>query len=319
MFKVAVTDNRFPHYDEELAELKKCGAELFLCPDSHGDEILEYIYDADALLVNQFKMTANIIKKLNKCRIISRYGVGYDNVDLKAAKEMNIPVGRVPDYCFEEVGEHALCLLLAAARKLVAIDNRVRKGNWNIHSRLAIPRIAGSVLGIIGYGGTGRAFHRKASGLGFGKILVDDPIFKQSKDDTALKASFETVINESDYISLHIPFIPENKSLINASVLSAMKNTAVLINTSRGGVVDTRALINALKNGTIMAAGLDVFEEEPPLNYNELLKLDNAVLSDHCAYYSESSLSELKRKAALNIVDVLNGGKPRYPVEYNGN
>ena len=314
--KVAVTDDRFKHYQEEEEVLSKCGAELFVCPECKGEEILEYIVDADGLLVNQFKLTGDIISRLDKCRIISRYGIGYDNVDIEAARAKGIPVSRVPDYCFDEVGEHALGMILALSRNLTLIDRKVRAGEWNIHPDTDMPRLAGSTLGIIGYGGTGQALHRKAFGIGFGRILLCDPVLDKKENEKlyAEVSSFDTVIKESDYISVHVPYNRQNDHLIDLSVLEKMKKTAVLINTSRGRVVDNDALFKALKEKRIRGAGIDVFDFEPPRQKEKFSGLENLVVSDHCAYYSNSSISDLKISAALNIADVFMGKPPRFPV-----
>lgn len=314
--KVAVTDDRFRHYQEEEEVLGKCGAELFVCPECEGEEILEYIADADGLLVNQFKMTGNIINQLQKCRIISRYGIGYDNVDIEAAKARGIPVARVPDYCFEEVGEHALGMMLAVSRNLTVIDRKVRAGEWNIHPDTDMPRLAGSTLGIIGYGSTGRALHRKTAGIGFGRVLLCDPVLDKAEGKKlhAEITSFDKLISESDYISVHVPYNEQNDHLIDSAALAKMKKTAVLINTSRGRVVDNPALFSSLKEKRIRGAGIDVFDSEPPKFREKFSGLENLIVSDHCAYYSNSSVSDLKIKAALNIADVFMGKPPRFPV-----
>ena len=315
--KIAVTDDRFSSYSEENEILSPFGGELLICPPCTGNEILKYISDADALLVNQYKMTAEIIAGLEKCRIISRYGIGYDNVDIDAATGKKIWVARVPDYCFDEVGEHALAMLLASARQLSVIDARVRQGDWNIHPGLTIPRIAGSTLGILGFGHTGQAFARKCSGIGFGRVLVCDPYVSESSvlhQLKAEKADFDILLSESDYLSLHVPYNSTTRHLIGQSAFIRMKPSAVLINTSRGAVVDTEALYAALSDGEISGAALDVFEDEPPVLTEKIRNIPGLLVSDHSAYYSTSSLSELKKKTALNVLDVLSGKIPRYPV-----
>ncbi|MBN1648137.1 MAG: C-terminal binding protein [Spirochaetales bacterium] len=312
--KIAVTDDRFSSYVEEEEILSDYTDQLLVCPPCEGEEILEYIADADALLVNQYKMTASIIRQLEKCRILSRYGIGYDNVDIDAATGRNIWVARVPDYCFDEVGEHALAMLLALARQLPLIDAGVRRGEWNIHVKLDIPRVAGSTLGILGFGGTGRAFARKCSGIGFGRVLVCDPFIADDSVFPGERVSFEELLEESDYLSLHIPYNSSTRHIINRSALARMKKSAVLINTSRGAVVDTNALYQALAERSVAAAGLDVFEDEPPVLTEKIRSIPGLLVSDHSAYYSSSSIAELKKKAALNIVDVFEDKAPGYPV-----
>ncbi|MBN2510225.1 MAG: C-terminal binding protein [Spirochaetales bacterium] len=315
-YKVLVTDDRHGFYHVERDILGKIGAELEVLPDGDPEALVDRLASADALLLNQMNLSASVIPRLKRCRIISRYGSGYDNVDVEAATAMGIWVSRVPDYCYPEVAEHALALLLAAVRHVPAIHTRILEGGWNLHSGLGMSRIRGKVLGIIGYGGTGRSFHHAASGLGFSRVLICD--HRVTKSDIAFGEAeivdFDTLIRQADIISLHIPFREENRHLINAAAISAMKTSAVLINTSRGGIVDTSALGHGLKTGQIAAAGIDVFEKEPPEGLHPLVDCENAVLSDHCAYYSEESIIELKEKAAHNVARVLCGEAPVYPV-----
>ena len=316
MYRVVVTDDRHGFYHVERDILAGVGAEIEILPHGSPQDLLPFLIEADALLANQLTLSAGTIECLERCRVISRYGTGYDNVDIEAATRKGIWVTRVPDYCYPEVAEHALGLLLSSVRKIPSIHSRVREGAWNLHTGLGMSRIRGKVLGIIGYGGTGRSFHRVASGLGFSRVLICD--HRVTKSDIAFGegeiVDLSALLKESDIVSLHIPYREENRHLINAGALKQMKPSAVLINTSRGGIVDTKALAHALKTGVIAGAGVDVFEKEPPGGLVDLTGCDNIVLSDHCAYYSEESIIELKEKAARNIADVLSGKTPRYPV-----
>ncbi|MCK4542536.1 MAG: C-terminal binding protein [Spirochaetales bacterium] len=310
MYKILVTDDRFGSYEVEEEVLRPLGAEVIL----PGKGFSRDLKTADGVLLNQFPLTAKHIETMDRCKVISRYGTGYDNVDVAAATSKGIWVARVPDYCYEEVADHALALLLSCARRIPFTDRKVREGAWNIHAGLGASRIRGKVLGIIGYGGTGRMFHRKASVLGFSRILVCD--HHAGINDLAVPhgeiAGCDRLLAESDFISLHIPMREENHHLIDESAINLMKHTAILINTSRGGIVETEALVTALKEKRLDSAGLDVYEQTPP--DASLLALDNVVLTDHCAYYSRESLIELKTKAARNIVAVLSGREPVYPV-----
>ncbi len=316
MYKVVVTDDRHGFYHVERDILGSINAEVEILPEGSSGEILPFLADADALLANQMTLSADVINILEKCRVISRYGSGYDNVDIDAATGKGIWVARVPDYCYPEVAEHALGLMLSAVRKIPAIHSRIQNGGWNLHTGFGMSRIRGKVLGIVGYGGTGRSFHKVASGLGFSRVLISD--HRVTKSDIAFGegeiVDMETLLSQSDIISLHIPYREENRHLIDEDALRQMKPSAVLINTSRGGIVDNKALVHALRTGVIAGAGIDVYEEEPPNDPGGLSACENAVLSDHCAYYSEESIIELKEKAAKNIVRVLEGNDPLYPV-----
>ncbi len=315
-YLIVVTDDRYGNYDEEREVLKRIGAELKITNCSSESEVIDVVRDADGVLVNLAPITKRVIDAMNKCRVISRYGVGYDNVDVEAATDRGIWVARVPDYSFEDVSDHALALLLGAVRKIVYKDRKIREGKWNIREEQPIFRVRGRVLGLIGYGAIARTLHRKVSGLGLSEVLVYDPFVDESiiKQAGAKKVPFEDVLKRSDYISIHVPLNSDTKHMFSKNEFSLMKSNAIVVNTSRGPVIDEKALINALRSGVISYACLDVFETEPLPEGHPLKSLDNVILTDHTGYYSEESLVELKTKAARNIVEVLKGKKPVYPV-----
>lgn len=317
---VLVSDDRFgKDYGVEEAVLSEAGMRLELLGDESDESFLKAARNADGILVNLRKLDERAIRGLGRCRVLSRYGVGYDNVDLAAASAAGIWVANVPDYSIEEVSDQALALLLACARLIVVKDRAVRSGQWNYRAGIRINRIAGSTLGIIGYGSIARRFHCKAAALGFGEVLVYDPFVAADAIEGAgaKKAELADLAAKSDYISVHAPLTPDTKHLVGAGLIGRMKPNATLINTSRGPLVDEMALAAALQSGKIRAAGLDVFETEPLPADSPLRGLDNAVLSDHCSYYSEEAIVELKEKAARNIVAALRDGKPLYPVNRN--
>jgi len=261
-------------------------------------------------------MTKDIITTLKNCKIISRYGVGYDNVDIESATQKGIWVSNVPDYSIEDVSDQALALLLGNIRKIAYKDRMIRKGEWNLHSNQPNHRMKGAVLGLIGYGAIAKRFHEKTSAFGFAKVLVYDPFIKREiiANKGASPKELNALLSESDYISIHVPLNNTSNKMIGEKQIGLMKKNSILINTSRGGVIDEQALSNALIKKQIAGAGLDVFEKEPIPKNSPLLKLDNITLSDHTGWYSEESLKELKTKAATNILAVLEGGKPIYPV-----
>ena len=315
-FNVVVTDDRFGSYREEQEVLAPLGAGLEVKNLGGPPDAIAALRHADAILVNLFPLTAQIISELEKCRVISRYGVGYDNVDVDAATRKGIWVARVPDYCHEEASDQSLALLLACVRKIAYKDRKIRQGAWNLHGDQPTGRIAGKTLGIVGYGRVGRAVHRKVGGFGLGRVLVCDPTEDPEiiRAAGARKVGLRELIEQSDFISLHVPLKPDTLHLIGRSELAQMKPGVILINCSRGPVVDEQALAEALVSGHIGGAGLDVFETEPLPVHSALRSLDNVVLSDHAGWYSEESVVELKRKAARNVAAVLGGGTPLYPV-----
>lgn len=315
-FTVVIADNRYSAYDEEKAVLSEVDAEVRIFPSQSPEEARAAFADADAILVNLFPMTAEIIDGLPKCRVISRYGVGYDNVAVEAATRRGIWVTFVPDYCFEEVADHALALLLCCIRKVGYKDRMIRQGKWNVHRNQPAYRVEGKTLGILGYGNAAHTLLRKVSGLGFGRVLMCDPYVRAStiKAAGAVPVDLATLLMESEYISVHVPLTAETRHMIGRAELALVKPGAILVNTARGPVLDEAALADALREGRLGGAGLDVFETEPLPAESPLRDLDNVVFTDHAGWYSEESLVELKTKAARNAVAVLSGKVPPYPV-----
>ncbi len=315
-FTAVIADDRYAAYEEETRVLAEVGAAVRVFSSSSISEAREAFAAADAILVNLFPMTAEVIEGLPKCRVISRYGVGYDNVAVEAATRRGIWVAFVPDYCFEEVADHALALLLGCIRKIGYKDRMIREGRWNLHKDQPCHRIEGRTLGILGYGNAAHTLLRKVSGLGFGRLLMCDPYVRAStiKAAGALPVDLPTLLAESDYISVHVPLTTETRHMIGRPELARVKRGAILVNTARGPVLDEGAVADALRDGRLGAAGLDVFEEEPLPADSPLRKLDNVIFTDHAGWYSEESVVELKTKAARNAAAVLAGGRPLYPV-----
>ncbi|RKX89820.1 MAG: C-terminal binding protein [Spirochaetes bacterium] len=315
-YKVVVTDDRYGSYKEENEVLSELGIEVEVHDFKDKTEAKKVLRDADAVLVNLFPMTKEIILSMDKCKVINRYGVGYDNVDVKAATEKGIWISRVPDYSMEDTSDHALAHLFNCVRKITYRDRMIREGKWDLHKDWPSFRVAGKTLGLIGFGNISKTLFRKVSGLGLGTILVYDPYV----DDTAIiKAGgtpvpLEELLKESDYVSIHAPLTEETEGMIGSSEFRLMKNSAVIINTSRGPIIDEDALYSALKGGKIAAAGIDVYKTEPLPEASPLRSLDNITFTDHAGWYSEESIVELKTKAARNILEVLKGNKPVYPV-----
>lgn len=327
--KIVISDDRFGWNDEETRVFRDfyvpgLGKAELVTADCHTQaELIAACSGAGAVLLNQAPMTAEVIAALPECRVISRYGIGYDNVDVEAAAAAGIWVTNVPGYCTEEVAEHALGLLLSCVRAIPARDRLVRQGGWNLNA--PVKRVSGTTLGIVGFGATGRAFWEKARGLNFSRVLVADPraeaklaALDGAHEGAYLKkteaAPFEEVLRRADFISFHVPLNETTRHCVNAQSIALMKDGVILVNTSRGAVIDEAALAAALAGGKVAAAGLDVFEHEPFLPEHPFLTLPNAVLSDHGAYYSAESVSELKTRTALNAREVLEGRIPRTPV-----
>ncbi len=308
--RVFVVGPGYTDYDTEGALLAPYGVTAVETVAPEDADFLDVIAQADAILVREARIDRAVIERLARCRVIVRYGIGLDNVDLEAARERHIYVANTPGYGLDEVSTHALALLLAVARRVVTRDRAIRTGTWDVGRREPMYPVSGRVVGVVGFGGIARAFVDKMRAFAPARTLVFDPYVDALPDGT-LGVDLATLCREADLISLHAPLTPETRHLIGADELALMRPTTILVNTSRGGLVDESALAEALAAGRLFGAGLDVFEREPPPPDHPFRRLDNVVLSDHTAWYSEASVRELQRRAAEEVARVLAGQVPR--------
>jgi D-3-phosphoglycerate dehydrogenase len=243
---------------------------------------------------------------MTRCKGIVRYGIGLDNIDLDEARKKGIPVRNVPDYCVDEVADHTIALALSAQRQIVSVFNRLKEGTWKITPPHPLPPLRQSVLGLVGFGRIGRLVAERGRAFGM-TVMVSDPVVSEAELRQAgvTPATFDRIVRESDVISLHCPLTETTRHLINEATLRLMKPTAILVNTSRGGLVDLDAVVGALQSGLIAGAALDVFEQEPLPANHKFLKLPNAIATSHVAWYSSASIQELQRRAALLAVELL--------------
>lgn len=309
---VVVTDLDQPSLAEEEAVSAAEGFELVRAECRTEEEVIRAGKGADGLIVQYAPITRAVFEALPDLKVVGRYGVGVDTIDVDAATEFGVAVCNVPDYGTEDVSDHAVALALSVARGVVGLDRAMRGGNYSLAPVQPLHRVAGRVFGVVGLGLIGAATARKASGVGY-EAIGFDPLHEAgtTTPDGTKVVTFDELISRSDVVSLHVPLNKHTHHLINADVLAKMKPGAVLVNTCRGGVVDTEALVEALRTGGIRAAALDVFEQEPLPADSPLLELPNTVLTPHAAWYSEESQVELKRRTAQNVADVLAGRKPR--------
>jgi D-3-phosphoglycerate dehydrogenase / 2-oxoglutarate reductase len=314
-FIVAITDYVFPSLDPERAVLEPLGVELRPQHCRSEEEIIALAQDAEAVLNCYAKMTARVIENLNRCKIIARYGIGVDNVDLAAASKAKILVTNVPDYCVDEVSDHALALLLALVRRISAADGAVKGGAWDVVAHAGIRRLRGQTLGLLGFGKIAKALASKVQPLGM-RVLVYDPYLEPAliAQHGVEGVDLDRLLTEADAVSVHVPLSAETGNLIGRRELARMKSTAFLINTSRGGIVDERALAVALKEGRLGGAALDVLGVEPPPADHPLRQAPNIILTPHLAFYSRESVIELQTKAAEEVARALKGEPPRSPV-----
>lgn len=309
-FKVVVSDQIFPTVDMERRMLAEIDAELIVA-SGDVDQVLAVAADADAILNTYLPWSAESIGQLERCRIIARYGIGVDNVDLEAARNAGIVVTNVPDYSVEEVATHALSLILASLRKIIQADRSVRAGEWNVDRFRPIHRLSTLTVGLIGYGRIARKIAAPLEALGAG-VLAHDPFLEEGPDMPPL-LSFDEVLARSDIVSLHLPLTDETRGMVGEEALGLMKQGAILVNTSRGPLIELSALADALRSGKLSAAALDVFETEP-IEPSRIADIPNLIATPHMAYYSEEALQESQRKAATQVIKVLTGQEPDYQV-----
>ncbi|GGD93579.1 C-terminal binding protein [Paenibacillus nasutitermitis] len=312
---IAATEPGFPDYSNERRILEPLSSSLEIRFCNTVEEVIAFCKDADAILTNHSPFTKEAIDRLEKCKIIVRYGIGFDNVDIQAAAAKNIPVVNVPDYGIQEVADHTFTLLLSAVRKIPTMDRNVRNGNWQIDEIRPILGLRDKVLGLAGFGNIAREVARRAQGFNLQVIAYDpfvaDEVFMQTG---VRRVDFQSLLVESDFISSHLPLNKKTEHLFDRDAFTRMKPTAILVNTSRGGVVHTEDLVWALENREIAGAGLDVFEQEPLPAGHPILALESCVLSGHAAWYSEDSMLRLQEYAALEVERVLTGGRPKHVV-----
>ena len=313
-YRVVIVNLGYPSFATEQTILAPVGAEVVLARSdcTTEDEVIAAAGDAHAILIREAPVSRRVIDAMPHCRAIVRYGVGIDNIDLEAATKKHIYVANVPGYGTEEVSDHAVALLLACIRNLLHRDRRLRQGRFETDINDRVYRTTGNVLGLIGYGQISQAVHRKWNGFAPSRVLIHDPY----ADDRLIgknggeSVSPETLFAESDYISLHAPLTDATRHMINGDAFARMKSTAILINTARGELVDEMALVRAIKDDRILAAGLDVFESEPMPADHPLVGLPNVILTGHVGWYSKNAVHELQTRAAGEVKRILSGEKP---------
>ena len=313
-FFVAVADSVFPNLDPATQVLSQIGAELKLAADSSSESVMKLAADADAVLVTYAKINADMIRQMKKVRIISRFGIGVDNVDLAAATQAGIVVTKVPDYCIDEVSDHAMALLLSAVRKIPMATDQVHAGTWKMPNFVPIHRLRGSVLGLVGFGRIPQLVAPKAKSFGLRVVAYDPFIPKDVFANAGVEqVDFAQLLKISDYVSIHSPLTPETKGLFNADAFKQMKKGSYVVNTARGPIIDEAALAAAIDSGHIAGAALDVMTNEPPVG-SPLIGKRNVIITPHTSFYSEESLVELQTKASQEVANVLSGKPARNPV-----
>jgi D-3-phosphoglycerate dehydrogenase / 2-oxoglutarate reductase len=313
---IAVTDSPFPSLDPAKAALARIDPELRVANSASVEDILAVGRDADAILVTYAKLPGDLLRQLRRCKAIGRFGLGVDNIDIAAAAELGITVTYVPDYCMQEVSDHAMALLLALARKVPLSNALVQAGRWDMPAVVPIHRLAGRVLGLVGFGNIPRALAPKAKAFGLRVVAHDPNVSQHALAAVGVESmSFDRLLEISDFVSIHAPLLPVTRGLFNAEVFGKMKQGSYLINTARGPLVDEDALLAALDSGRLAGAALDVVAVEPLPKESRLIGRDNVVLTPHTGFYSVEALNELQTKCAADVARVLSGETPVYPVK----
>ena len=304
-FKVVITDCTMADAGIETEVLRAIGAEVLRYACKTPDEVVAAARDAHALMVQWAPITADVIRQLEHCQIVSRYGIGLDMIDLEAAREKGIRVVANTDYCIQEVAEHALAFVLACARKLPTATSAVRHGNWNKKAVLgSLSPLSRQTLGIVGLGRIGRRVAQMASPL-VDRILAFDPFVSSTEGlpgNTEL-TTLDELVSHADFLTLHCPLSASTRHLFDAGRLRSMKRNAWLINVSRGGLIDEDALVDALRQGLIGGAALDVFTREPAPPDHPLLQFENVLATPHSAWYSDQAYRLLQENTARAVVD----------------
>jgi len=308
--KVVLTDYVWESLDVEN-EILGALADIVPLQVTDPEAFFPEAEDCDALL-NTYggPITAEVMARMPSCKIIARYGIGVDTIDLDAATEAGIIVTNNPTYCVEEVAEHTLAMLLTSARKIAFYDRLVRSGRWEVPPGKPMFRLAGATVGLIGFGNIARRVAKGVAGLDM-RVLYSDPFVEPGQFDApGEKVEFEDLLRESDYLCVHAPLTPQTRGMLGAEAFAQMKNTAVLVNCSRGPIIDTEALIQALDNGQLAGCALDTTDPEPLPEDHTLRSRENVIVNPHAAWYSEQAMEGLQRGAPNEVRRALEGEWP---------
>ncbi len=307
---VLVTDYAWPSLDVERRILAGVGAEVVVATTGDERELVSLAPEADAILTNWKLVTARVLDAARRCRTVARYGVGVDNIDVPRATELGIVVSNVPDYCVDEVSDHALALMLALARRIVDFAAQTRAGSWDNQAFGPLHRLRGLTLGLIGFGRIARLVAPKARAFGLRVLAYAPSLSPGAHDGVEAIGSLDELLAQSDLVSLHAPLTAATHHLLGANELARMRPGALLINTARGGLLDLEAVRAALSAGHLGGVGLDVLDEEPPRTDDPIRRTPGVVLTPHAAFYSVESVVELQEKASANVLSALTGTAP---------
>ena len=314
--KALITDYVWPNIDVESEVLRAGGVEPIIAPDTSEQTLAELATEVDVIMFCFAQVTGNVLRAAEKCMVASRYGIGVDNIDITTATELGIVVTNVPDYCMDEVTDHAIGMILALNRRLGQHDGEVKRGGWaSVVLDQPMHRTRDATLGILGFGRIGRSIADKAVGFGM-NIVAYDPLIEPGQSitmetgDSVEIISFDDVLKRSHFITVHTPLTPETEGMIGPDQLAMMMPGSIIVNCARGGIIQEQALADALHSGHLAGAGLDVVEPAPPPDDHPLLSAPNIIITPHTAFFSQASTIELERRTAQEALRVLNGNHP---------
>jgi D-3-phosphoglycerate dehydrogenase / 2-oxoglutarate reductase len=313
--KVLITDYYYPTLDEERRVFAGTGIEIV---DGNGrctsaEDVVALGADADALITQFVPIGRSVIERLRRCKVIVRYAIGLDTIDIAAATERRIMVANVPDYCLDEVSDHAMALMLALLRKVPMMDREARAGIWSYKKAVPIRRFSELTLGLLAFGNVAKRVAAKAEAFGIKRILVHDPYVQDSAGYPRYEfVSLEQLAEQADIISVHVPANTETRHMINKQFLQRLKPGSFLINTSRGAVVSEADLLEAVRAERLGGVALDVLENEQSVTDHPLFGFENVIITPHMAWYSTGAIAELQRKVAEQVKQALLEGRPKY-------
>lgn len=308
--RVILTDQVFPTVALEQEEFGQRGYDFIVASDR--EHALDLLKEADAVLTTYMPLSAEVIDSMRNAKIIARYGIGVDNIDVPAASARGIAVTNVPDYCVEEVATHALAMALSLVRALPAADHAVRQGGWGVGTVRPVHRLSAMTVGLLGVGRIGGSVARTLATLG-PRIIAHDP-YAPALPTGVETVSLEQVFAESDLLLLHAPLTETTRGIVNSARLDTMKDGSFIVNVARGPLIVLEDVIAALRSGKLKGAGIDTFPQEPLADTSVLEDVPGLILSPHTAFYSEEALVESQRKAIDQVVKVLDGRAPDYPI-----
>lgn len=311
-YKVMMTDTCFTDISIERELLERQDAELVLAPSIDEDVLIECGKDADGVIFDYAELNEHVLNGWKKCKVVSRVGIGVNTVDIPAAGRCGIMVANVPDYCLDEVADHAMALFLAVARRIVQYNTNVHGGSWEVYGPGPMKRLQARRMCLVGFGHIAQNVAKRAQAFGLDVYAFDPYVSEQVFADKGVTRveTMEKLAEKADVLSIHVPLTEETEHSISKNVFSRMPEGAILINTARGPIVDEKALTKALQEGKLMGAGLDTVEEEPLPMDSPLREMGNVIITPHVAFLSEEAEIELRERSAQEVMNALLEGAP---------